>query len=704
MPVYGPLRLSARAGDERSFETIFKRHHAPLLSYCRHMLGDQDEAEDALQQAFIKAHQALLGGTAPRELRPWLYAIARNCCLSAIAARKPTTALTDHTPSLAGLSEQVREREDLRELVADVGRLPEDQRSALLLSELDDLSHQAIAAIVGCPVSKVKALVYQARTTLIAERNARNTSCHEIRERLSVARGGELRRGPLRRHLALCAGCSEFQQAVSAQRRSLAAALPVLPSAGLAARILGHGAAHAGGVAGVGHAGGGGLLAPTGTAGAGATATGSAGITATGSAGIGVSGTGIATTGTTAATSAAGAIAGTGGASTGAFVGGGVLAKLAVGGAVAALATAGAVAIHHHPGHASQRAALPGRRDAASPGDASPSSAQAGAPALNAVFVQPDEPVRETGASGSGASETALAGMGGSAIAALPGPGVTSTVTRLAQAGPANPAQPGSAGSTPGSAPGSSGKSSHTGRHRSAAATRRAHLRKLQRKRLLKQRRLLKRRQLLRRRQLLKRRRPLKRVATPVNPPAATPSTPVKPAHKHKPRTVTAATQVTAGQSTGNPAGGSESKTATGPRHRPAASTGAGAGTGKAGASTGAGKTGSGKAEGSGSGKAGGASGSTPSKRRKPAAEKQAAQASSRKAPAGRVPAPSQVARRPGRAQRPAQAQRTVGAHRVIRRNGSSKKNNCPTFEVDGSHTGALQLNSLNGRTQNAYT
>ena len=207
-----------RAGDAASFEAIFKRHHQPLLSYCRHMLGDPDEAEDALQHAFIRAHKALMGGSPPRELRPWLYAIARNCCLSAIAARRPAIELGDRAPSLVGLSDELRAREDLRELVADIARLPEDQRSALLLAELDDLSHQAIATVVGCPVSKVKALVYQARTALIAERDARDASCRDIREQLSVARGGELRRGPLRRHLSMCAGCRDFQHVVAAQR------------------------------------------------------------------------------------------------------------------------------------------------------------------------------------------------------------------------------------------------------------------------------------------------------------------------------------------------------------------------------------------------------------------------------------------------------------------------------------------------------
>ena len=282
MPVYGSLRLSARAGDERPFEAMFKRHHAPLLSYCRHMLGDRDEAEDALQQTFIRAHRAMRGGTKPREVRPWLYAIARNCCLSAIAARRPTAPLQDHTPALAvaGLSEQVRWREDLRELLAGIARLPEDQRSALLLAELEDLSHREIAGIVGCPVGKVRALIYQARSALIADRDALGTPCQDIREQLAVARGGALRRGPLRRHLKLCAGCRDFQLAVGAQRQSLAAVLPVLPSAGLATAILGHtAAAHTAGAA----AGGAGIsasgAAATSTAaGAGASAGGGTGI------------------------------------------------------------------------------------------------------------------------------------------------------------------------------------------------------------------------------------------------------------------------------------------------------------------------------------------------------------------------------------------------------------------------------------------
>jgi len=362
-----------RAGEQGAFEVLFRRHYPPLLSYCRHMLGNQEEAEDALQQAFIRAHRALLEGSPPRELRPWLYAIARNRCLSAIAARRPTAELGNQTPALVGLSERVHEREDLRELVADISRLPEEQRSALLLSELDDLSHQEIAGIVGCEVSKVKALVYQARSTLIADRDARNASCEDIREELAVARGGRLRRGPLRRHLSHCVGCRSFQEAVNTQRSSLALVLPVLPSAGLAARILGHGAAAHTILAA---AQSGAAIAPAGAAGS--VASGGAGALAGGAGGSAI---------------AAGA-AGTTGATGSAVLGGGVLAKVAVAGAVA-LAAAGAVTVHHHLERSSSHATSPSHHRPPRGGHAGVSTT------ARAQGLTPNAPIADTAVPGS---------------------------------------------------------------------------------------------------------------------------------------------------------------------------------------------------------------------------------------------------------------------------------------------------------------
>lgn len=233
--------LGARAagGDQAAFAEIFKRHSARLLAYCRHSLGDPEDAEDAVQQTFIGAHRALLANGPPRELRPWLYAIARNCCRDIHARRRPHLELSEG-PALAGLGDAVYQREDLRALLLDLGRLPEQQRSALLLAELEGMPHRAIATVIGCSEPKVRALIYQARSALLADRQARDASCQDIREQLAVARGAQLRQAQLRRHLRGCPGCREFAHALKDQRSALALVLPVLPLTDL----LGHVATH----------------------------------------------------------------------------------------------------------------------------------------------------------------------------------------------------------------------------------------------------------------------------------------------------------------------------------------------------------------------------------------------------------------------------------------------------------------------------
>jgi RNA polymerase sigma factor (sigma-70 family) len=252
-----PLRLG-RLGDEQlaalvgrgdaaAFETLYDRHQPALLAFCRHMLGNREDGEDALQQAFTRAHRALVGGRKPDKVRPWLFAIARNRCLTMLAARRDVAVPADDVePSFDGLADDVERRADLRELVNDLSRLPDDQRAALVLAELGDFSHPEIAGVVGCPPAKVKALVFQARTTLIADRDARRTPCDEIRTVLETARAGVLRRGALRRHLRQCDPCAAYRLAVEGRRSGLALVLPVAPTAGLKAAVL----AGAGGLGG----------------------------------------------------------------------------------------------------------------------------------------------------------------------------------------------------------------------------------------------------------------------------------------------------------------------------------------------------------------------------------------------------------------------------------------------------------------------
>jgi RNA polymerase sigma factor (sigma-70 family) len=138
-------------GDESAFEVLYDRHHAPLLAFCRHMVGNREDGEDALQQTFLRAHRALQAGRVPDKVRPWLFAIARNRCRTLLAARRDAAVPADEIePALDGLADDVGRRADLRELVADLARLPEDQRGALVLFEMGDLSHREIATVIGC--------------------------------------------------------------------------------------------------------------------------------------------------------------------------------------------------------------------------------------------------------------------------------------------------------------------------------------------------------------------------------------------------------------------------------------------------------------------------------------------------------------------------------------------------------------------------
>jgi RNA polymerase sigma factor (sigma-70 family) len=229
------------------------------------MLGSREESEDALQQVFASAYQSLLVGDGPDRLKPWLYAIARNRCLSMLQARRETIELDEvHEPSTDGLAivDEIERRQDLKDLLGDLARLPDDQRAALVLSEIGDLSHDEIGVAMGVRTDKVKALVFQAREALMSSRRARETSCRDIQEQLATLRGGALRRSDLRRHIAACPECAAFKVEVKRQRTAMAALLPVLPGLALKHSVLtsavtaGKGAAAGGMAAGVGVAGG----------------------------------------------------------------------------------------------------------------------------------------------------------------------------------------------------------------------------------------------------------------------------------------------------------------------------------------------------------------------------------------------------------------------------------------------------------------
>ncbi|MDX6678246.1 MAG: hypothetical protein QOE31_2298 [Solirubrobacteraceae bacterium] len=264
-----------RAGNDAAFGVIHDRYRQRLFAYSRQMLGgSRQDAEDALQDVFLRAYSSLRSNDRPLSLRAWLYRVAHNRCIDHL--RRPTPPAADlfdtsRKPLHDPMDEAVR-REDLRQLVADVRRLPEQQRSALLMREMDGLSYAELAEALGVSLQAVKSLLVRARIGLVEAVEARDTACSEIRLDLADSFDRGVRASGLaRRHLRDCDGCVEYRTQLRTVRHGLDALGPG-GSGPLAAalKLLGLGGAGSAGAASAGGAGaaGSGVLAvaTTGTA------------------------------------------------------------------------------------------------------------------------------------------------------------------------------------------------------------------------------------------------------------------------------------------------------------------------------------------------------------------------------------------------------------------------------------------------------
>src|SRR3954471_6542890 len=206
-----------RRGNQHAFEALVSRYQARLLAFCRHMLSSKEDAEDVLQEVFAAAFNAMLADERPINVRPWLYRIARNRSLNhlrkatAVGVDSMDVHMAEHGTTTA---EKVHRREEFRQLMEDVQTLPETQRTALLLREIDALSYEQIAEAMDTTIPSVKSLLVRARVSLAEAAEARALSCEEVREELGeVAEGLKMRMSPpVRRHLRTCDRCTGFRK------------------------------------------------------------------------------------------------------------------------------------------------------------------------------------------------------------------------------------------------------------------------------------------------------------------------------------------------------------------------------------------------------------------------------------------------------------------------------------------------------------
>src|SRR4051812_40334275 len=169
-----PIRSRGARGD---FEAVYRRHGQELYRYCRSILRNEEDAQDALQSTMAGALAALAREERDFELRPWLFRIAHNEAISILRRRRATDALDDTAGDAGELEDRVAEREELRLLALDLEDLPERQRAALVLRELSGFSHAEIGTVLELSPRAVKQTIFEARTALFRCQEGREMDC-----------------------------------------------------------------------------------------------------------------------------------------------------------------------------------------------------------------------------------------------------------------------------------------------------------------------------------------------------------------------------------------------------------------------------------------------------------------------------------------------------------------------------------------------
>jgi RNA polymerase sigma factor (sigma-70 family) len=274
-PALGLLRDDRLArlvagGSTAAFTAIYKRHHQALYRYCLSIVGNEHDARDALQETMASALNALTGSEREIALKPWLFRIAHNEAVTVLRRKRRETPV-DELAATAG--DDGREtRDDLRELIDDLGLLTARQRSALVMRELNGLSFAEIGDALDVSPEAAKQAVYEGRCALRDLREGRALACAEVRKKISAEDRRLLRGRQVRAHLKACDSCREFAEEIN-QRRSSFAALAPLPAPaalGILQALLGGGS------------GGGGIAVGTGASLAGIAKLGIAGVIAVG--------------------------------------------------------------------------------------------------------------------------------------------------------------------------------------------------------------------------------------------------------------------------------------------------------------------------------------------------------------------------------------------------------------------------------------
>ncbi|MFL5928339.1 MAG: RNA polymerase sigma factor, partial [Gaiellaceae bacterium] len=201
-----PLRHDAGAEVER----LYRKHSGEVLRYAQRVLRSRADAEDATQAVFIRALRALERGEHVRAPRNWLIKIAHNECRRLLSARKLHVELPDQ------LATEPEEAGRAGELKSALEVLPNSQRQALVLRELEGRTYDEIAATLRVSLSAVETLIFRARRA-VREQLELAMTCEEFGALLDDPAA----RARIRAHARACAACAHLERQARGRKGAL---------------------------------------------------------------------------------------------------------------------------------------------------------------------------------------------------------------------------------------------------------------------------------------------------------------------------------------------------------------------------------------------------------------------------------------------------------------------------------------------------
>jgi RNA polymerase sigma-70 factor (ECF subfamily) len=173
MTSVGELVALARDGDTTAFRLLVDRYYARALRFARNMGLTTEDAEEAVQDAFVRAHGALARFDISASFEPWLFRILANCCRSAHGrGRWWRRGRVDVPLELAPARDTTADGEWSEEIRRALGALPRDQREAFLLRHVEGLDYDAMMTVTGAGLSALKMRVKRACDALRAQLGA----------------------------------------------------------------------------------------------------------------------------------------------------------------------------------------------------------------------------------------------------------------------------------------------------------------------------------------------------------------------------------------------------------------------------------------------------------------------------------------------------------------------------------------------------